>query len=197
MESHIDEDALLAQTRDVIEHGVDIVVLTTGIGFRGWLETAESFGIGSRLLEALASTRLIARGPKAEGALKAAGHRTAVVANGDQEFGVVGDAVHREAALAMVDSKGRVPYGSVAPNLVMKDPTAPFGVRMDPKATSEAVRASFSRADVVLLEMSDLARVEAYTSLASDDAINAERAVAMPRRMPSQSCGRARQPSGP
>jgi uroporphyrinogen-III synthase len=73
VESHIDEEALLAQTRAIIESGVDAVVLTTGIGFRGWLETAEAAGLGSRLVEALASTRLIARGPKASGALQAAG----------------------------------------------------------------------------------------------------------------------------
>lgn len=73
VESHIDEDALLAQTRSIIETGVDVVVLTTGIGFRGWLETAEASGLGAALVEALANTRLIARGPKASGALQAAG----------------------------------------------------------------------------------------------------------------------------
>jgi uroporphyrinogen-III synthase len=52
---------------------VDVVVLTTGIGFRGWLETAEAAGLGTKLVDALASTRLIARGPKASGALQAAG----------------------------------------------------------------------------------------------------------------------------
>lgn len=109
------------------------------------------------------------------------GHHTAVVANADQEFGTVGDGVHREAALAMVDSEGRVPFGSVAPSLVKKDPTAPFGVRMNEKATAEAVHTAWAKADVVLLEMSDLARVEAYTNLASDTAIEAERATAMRR----------------
>lgn len=72
VESHIDEEALLAQTRRIID-GVDVVVLTTGIGFRGWLETAEAAGLGSSLVDALARTRLIARGPKASGALQAAG----------------------------------------------------------------------------------------------------------------------------
>jgi uroporphyrinogen-III synthase len=73
VESHIDEDALLAQTRAIIDAGVDVVVLTTGIGFRGWLETAEASGLGAQLIDALARTRLIARGPKASGALQAAG----------------------------------------------------------------------------------------------------------------------------
>ena len=113
--------------------------------------------------------------------LREAGHRTAVVANADQEFGTVGEALHREAALAMVDEEGRVPFGSVAPALVRKDPTAPFGVRMDEKATADAVHAAWDGADVVLLEMSDLARVEAYTTVASDEAIEVERATAMAR----------------
>jgi uroporphyrinogen-III synthase len=73
VESHIDEDALLAQTRSIIETGVDVVILTTGIGFRGWLETADAAGLGSSLIAALTETRLIARGPKASGALQAAG----------------------------------------------------------------------------------------------------------------------------
>jgi uroporphyrinogen-III synthase len=73
VESHIDEDTLLAQTRQMIATGADIVVVTTGIGFRGWLDTAEAAGIGHDLVEALQSTRIVARGPKARGALQAAG----------------------------------------------------------------------------------------------------------------------------
>lgn len=73
VESHIDEDTLLAQTRQMIATGTDVVVVTTGIGFRGWLETADAAGIGHDLVEALRGVRLVARGPKARGALQAAG----------------------------------------------------------------------------------------------------------------------------
>jgi uroporphyrinogen-III synthase len=73
VESHIDEDTLLAQTRQMIATGTDVVVVTTGIGFRGWLDTAEAAGIGHDLVEALQGVRLVARGPKARGALQAAG----------------------------------------------------------------------------------------------------------------------------
>lgn len=73
MESHIDEPTLLEQTRTILDSRVDTVVVTTGIGFRGWLETAEVGGLGHELLAALEDTRLIARGPKASGALQAAG----------------------------------------------------------------------------------------------------------------------------
>ncbi|MCW2831384.1 MAG: uroporphyrinogen-III synthase [Aeromicrobium sp.] len=72
VESHIDEDTLLAQTRQMITTGADVVVVTTGIGFRGWLDTAEAAGLGRDLVEALRSVRLVARGPKARGALQAA-----------------------------------------------------------------------------------------------------------------------------
>ena len=73
VESHIDEYTLIAQTRQMIATGTDVVVVTTGIGFRGWLDTAEAAGMGHELVEALQSVRLIARGPKARGALQAAG----------------------------------------------------------------------------------------------------------------------------
>jgi uroporphyrinogen-III synthase len=77
VESHIDEPALLEQTRRIIDSagggGADVVILTTGIGFRGWMETADAADLGPSLVEALRQTRLIARGPKASGALQAAG----------------------------------------------------------------------------------------------------------------------------
>ena len=114
-------------------------------------------------------------------ALRDAGHRTAVVANADEEFGGVGAGVHREAALAMVDGLGRVPFGAVGPNLVVKDPAAPFGVRTDEAVAAATVRAAWEGADVVLLEMSDLARVESYIPLARDEAVFAARRAAMDR----------------
>lgn len=73
VESHIDEETLLDHTRRLIAEPVDIVVVTTGIGFRGWMDTAEAAGLAEELTEALRETRLIARGPKARGALQAAG----------------------------------------------------------------------------------------------------------------------------
>lgn len=71
--THIEHDSLVAATRRLIASPPDIVVATTGIGFRGWIETAESAGLITGLLDALRSARLIARGPKALGAIQAAG----------------------------------------------------------------------------------------------------------------------------
>ncbi len=73
VQSHFDEETLLARTRDLIADPPDIVVITTGIGFRGWWETAEAADLTEDLLAALARVRLVARGPKARGALQTVG----------------------------------------------------------------------------------------------------------------------------
>ncbi|KAA2263799.1 uroporphyrinogen-III synthase [Solihabitans fulvus] len=68
-----DDTELLAATRRLLAEPVDYVVATTGIGFRGWVEAAEGWGLGTRLLRALGAARVLARGPKAKGAVRAAG----------------------------------------------------------------------------------------------------------------------------
>lgn len=68
------EDAVLrAATEGVVADPPDDVVVTTGIGFRGWIEAADAAGLAPALLEVLGRTRLLARGPKARGAIRAAG----------------------------------------------------------------------------------------------------------------------------
>jgi uroporphyrinogen-III synthase len=59
------------------------VVATTGIGFRGWIEAADAAGFADDLLGVLAGARLIARGPKARGAIQAAGLETDWVAESE------------------------------------------------------------------------------------------------------------------
>jgi uroporphyrinogen-III synthase len=71
--SHLDDEQLIADTRALIAAPPDIVVATTGIGFRGWVEAADAAGIAEDLLEVMRGARLIARGPKARGAIQANG----------------------------------------------------------------------------------------------------------------------------
>ncbi|MFG2290840.1 uroporphyrinogen-III synthase [Streptomyces sp. NPDC048595] len=68
-----DDAELLATTRGLIDHAPDVVVATTAIGFRGWIEAAEGWGLGEALLHRLAGVELLARGPKVRGAIRAAG----------------------------------------------------------------------------------------------------------------------------
>jgi uroporphyrinogen-III synthase len=68
-----DDSELLAATKDIIEQVPDIVVATTAIGFRGWVEAADGWGLGEELLSRLGGVRILARGPKVKGAVRAAG----------------------------------------------------------------------------------------------------------------------------
>ena len=89
VQSHFDEETLLARTRELIANPPGIVVITTGIGFRGWWETAEAANLAEELLAALGQVRLVARGPKARGALQTVGLIADWVAEtfGDLVFG--------------------------------------------------------------------------------------------------------------
>jgi uroporphyrinogen-III synthase len=71
--SHIDDDALVTATRELIARPPDVVVATTGVGFRGWMEAADEAGLLDELHAALSGAQLVARGPKARGAIQQAG----------------------------------------------------------------------------------------------------------------------------
>lgn len=68
-----DDDELHSNTEALIAEPPDILVAHTGIGVRGWLAAAEGWGLANRLVASLQSARIISRGPKATGALRAAG----------------------------------------------------------------------------------------------------------------------------
>ncbi|MFJ3832691.1 uroporphyrinogen-III synthase [Streptomyces sp. NPDC090046] len=68
-----DDSELLAATKELIGCAPDVVVATTAIGFRGWIEAADGWGVGEELLERLRAAELLARGPKVKGAIRAAG----------------------------------------------------------------------------------------------------------------------------
>lgn len=70
---HVDDDALIGATRALVADPPDVVVATTGVGFRAWIEAADAHGFADDLLRVLAGSRIVARGPKARGAIQAAG----------------------------------------------------------------------------------------------------------------------------
>ncbi|MCF6386681.1 uroporphyrinogen-III synthase [Mycobacterium sp. MBM] len=68
-----DDDELRTNTEALIAAPPDIVIATTGIGLRGWIAAADGWGLARELTAALANARIVSRGPKATGALRAAG----------------------------------------------------------------------------------------------------------------------------
>ncbi|WEK59850.1 MAG: uroporphyrinogen-III synthase [Candidatus Microbacterium colombiense] len=71
--ANADDTELLARTARLISAPPDIVVVTTGVGFRGWMDAAHEHGLDQDLDRALRDAHFVARGPKAHGAIQQAG----------------------------------------------------------------------------------------------------------------------------
>jgi uroporphyrinogen-III synthase len=156
--SHLDDHLLVRKTRGIIAEPPDVVVATTGIGFRAWVEAADAAGLADELLGVLGRARLIARGPKARGAIQAAGLEADWVAESEtaaelrdyllaegvsgrriavQHHGNGSDGLDEAFAAAGADVVGLVVYG--------------WGPPLDPAAHVEWLRAAASgHCDAVL-----------------------------------------------
>ena len=117
-------------------------------------------------------------------ALHAAGRRTAVVGNADD----VGSPdprtprISRPTAIALADRSGAVDTGAVdRADLLVADPTAPFGVRADPDRVLAATALALARADVVIVDPGDLDRASDFRRLALDRVAEAARVRALRR----------------
>ena len=67
------EAPLRIATEEVIARPPAVLIANTGLGIRSWFATADSWGMGPALEAALGHARIYARGPKASGAIHAAG----------------------------------------------------------------------------------------------------------------------------
>jgi uroporphyrinogen-III synthase len=72
-----DDTRLRAATERCLAAPLDIVIATTGIGFRGWTEAADAWNLIEPLNKAIEGATVLARGPKAKGAIRASGLREA------------------------------------------------------------------------------------------------------------------------
>ncbi len=68
-----DDARLTEDTAAIIEARPDVLLATTSYGIRRWLEAADAAGLGPALIETLERSRILVRGPKARGAVRAAG----------------------------------------------------------------------------------------------------------------------------
>ena len=73
--NQVDDASLRAATEQVLAEPVDMLLATTGIGMRAWLDRAEEWGLLDRLTEHLGRAEILARGPKSVGALRRRGLR--------------------------------------------------------------------------------------------------------------------------
>lgn len=77
------EEALRLATIALMEDPPDHLVVSTGMGFRLWLEAATGWSLGPALVEVLASGTILARGAKAASAVHRAGLEVAWRAPGE------------------------------------------------------------------------------------------------------------------
>jgi uroporphyrinogen-III synthase len=72
--SHAEHDeSVLDDTRAIIAARPALLLATTGYGVRRWFEVADAAGIGDELAAALGNARILVRGPKTRGGIRAAG----------------------------------------------------------------------------------------------------------------------------
>ena len=89
-----------------------------------------------------------------------AGRQTAVIGNADLH-----DAFRRHGALIAMDGSGRVGLGTVGRGTLAEDPDWPFGWRTDYDAVWDAFFAVAPHAGLIVIELGDLARLDAYREL--------------------------------
>ncbi|MGJ9403935.1 uroporphyrinogen-III synthase [Arthrobacter sp. KK5.5] len=97
------EDAeLVAETQAIIAAEPEFLLVTTAYGMRRWIEAADAHGMGEELADVLETARIHVRGPKARGAVRAAGfndegisedERTATLVRNVIDAGVSGKTV--------------------------------------------------------------------------------------------------------
>ena len=92
-----DEDtALVEETRAVLEARPEVVLITTWYGMRRWFEVADAAGLGVELTDVLESAKILARGPKSIGEVRAAGLEELPIAANDTTDALI-DAIEDRA----------------------------------------------------------------------------------------------------
>ncbi|KRE37746.1 hypothetical protein ASG73_08875 [Janibacter sp. Soil728] len=145
---HSDDERLVEDTRALLADPPDLLVVTTGTGLKGWLEAADVAGVGEELRRVLGAARILARGPKAKGALIAAGLAVEWVATSETTAeitdhllaeGVAGTVVavqHHGNGSDGLDEALTAAGARVAPFVVYR-----WGPAPDPAAVTASVRA--------------------------------------------------------
>jgi len=162
-----------AALNDFLKADAALVIFLTGVGARALVRLAESVGRGDELRSALARTKVIARGPKALGALKGAGVRVdwmpreatvAAILDGLGQFDVAGRTVaiqwsgfidhllraelHRRAAgVVELDLYRHTPPTNETPVLDLIDAIAAGGVDFLTFTSAIGVREFFALAE--------------------------------------------------
>ncbi len=92
-----EDSRLIDDTKAVIGARPDVLLATTAYGMRGWFEAADAAGLGPTLVDVLAQSRILVRGPKARGALRAGGLSDAGMSPEESTESLVDQVIHEGA----------------------------------------------------------------------------------------------------
>ncbi|OUM97650.1 MAG: hypothetical protein BAA04_06470 [Firmicutes bacterium ZCTH02-B6] len=109
-------------------------------------------------------------------AVRDAGMQTAVIGNADLH-----DAFRRHGTLVAMDGSGRVGLGTIGRGTLADDPEWPFGWRTDYEAVWEAFLAAAPHAGLIVVDLGDVARLDAYSDLIAPERLRALRQQAIGR----------------
>ena len=95
------------------------------------------------------------------------GRTTAVVGNADQISPAGLPVIDRPAAIGGMRDDSSVDTGAVGAGLLIRDPSAPYGVRADARSFLAEADAAIASADLVILDPGDTDRASAYGRLSA------------------------------
>lgn len=171
---HAQDAQLLRATAEMVRVPPDVLVVTTGIGFRGWVEAADAAGLADQLLAVLSGVRIVARGPKARGAIQALGLQADWVAESESsaeiaetllDDGVSGLRIavqHHGAGADGLDAAFTAAGADVRDLVVYR-----WGPAPDPAAVAESVRAT-AAGDVDAVAFTSAPGAHAWLAAADD-----------------------------
>lgn len=93
-----DDSQLTADTAAIIAGRPDVLLATTSYGVRRWFEAADAAGLGHDLTAALEHSRILVRGPKARGAIRAANLADSGVSDEETTRSLVDKVLQNDAA---------------------------------------------------------------------------------------------------
>jgi uroporphyrinogen-III synthase len=144
-----DDDRLRAATQEVIAQRPAVVVAMTGIGLRAWIESAQAWCLDDALLDALAHSRLVARGPKAAGAVQAMGLPLWATSGDETMAGVerILSTALSSGHVVAVQCDGEERHGlermsGTAGALLLEIPVYRWEIPRDPAAAARAIEAA-------------------------------------------------------
>ncbi|MCL5292809.1 MAG: hypothetical protein M1548_09920 [Actinobacteria bacterium] len=103
-------------------------------------------------------------------ALAEAGKKAAVIGNADISTHYRDKNFRREVVYLAMTEDGKVELGDTGKDLLVSDPSAPYGVRLDPKALMKRFGEYYRKADFIVIDFGDTVRADMYDGYATPEA---------------------------